>query len=273
MKRILTVLLAAALLLALTLPALADEHAAEWLAEYYGFGITFSEEVTLEEVNTALGALGAEPIEAESLTLADVCEAAVKLAVPDEVDAHTPAPNELDAQEVSSTGANGEAGAVLSMGAAFGSADVQPPSSESPDERPTIAHGQVVALDGLILHAPVDGQLVSQKTIDDKAFREGFLGSCFGIIPSSGAVFAPCDGTVELVTDTHHAYVIKTPQGDRALVHVGLGTVNMQGAGFEPLVAVGDPVVVGQPLLNVDLDLVRSSGHQDMVITALPQDA
>jgi len=200
-------------------------------------------------------------------------EAAVKLAVPDEVDAHTPAPNELDAQEVSPTGTNGEAGAVLSMGAAFGSADVQPPSSESPDERPTIAHGQVVALDGLILHAPVDGQLVSQKTIDDKAFREGFLGSCFGIIPNSGAVFAPCDGTVELVTDTHHAYVVKTPQGNRVLVHVGLGTVNMQGAGFEPLVVVGDSVVVGQPLLNVDLDLVRSSGHQDMVITALPQDA
>ena len=87
MKRILTVLLAAALLLALTLPALADERAAEWLAENYGFGITFSEEVTLEEVNTALGALGAlgaEPIEAESLTLADVCEAAVKLAGMDE---------------------------------------------------------------------------------------------------------------------------------------------------------------------------------------------
>ena len=152
-------------------------------------------------------------------------------------------------------------------------AGAQQSSSESPDAHPAITHGQVVALDDLILHAPVDGWLISQKSICDRAFREGFLGSCFGIAPSSGAIFAPCDGTVELVTDTHHAYVIKTPQGKRVLVHVGLGTVNMQGEGFEPLVAVGDSVVVGGPLLNVDLDLVRSNGHQDTVITSVPQDA
>ncbi len=138
-----------------------------------------------------------------------------------------------------------------------------------PARRPEIVHGQLVAMDGMVLSAPVDGQLIAQKHIDDETFREGFLGSCFGIAPSAGAVYAPCKGAVALATDTHHAFVIEAAEGQKVLVHVGLGTVSMQGAGFQPLVAVGDFVTVGQPLLNFDLALVRASGYQDTVIVAL----
>ena len=150
------------------------------------------------------------------------------------------------------------------------SEDVTPPK---PAAIAVIAHGQLVALDSMILYAPVDGRLIAQKDIDDKAFKEGFLGSCFGIAPTTGSVYAPCDGTIELVTDTHHAYVIMTPQGQRVLVHIGLGTVSMEGAGFDPRVSVGDSVTVGQPILDFDLGLVRESGHQDTIITALIKDS
>ena len=138
---------------------------------------------------------------------------------------------------------------------------------------PTIAHGQPVALDGIILFAPADGQLIAQKAIDDETFREGFLGSCFGIAPSAGVVYAPCDGTMALLTDTRHAFVIETPQGNKVMVHIGLGTVAMEGAGFQPLVSAGDSVTVGQPLMNIDLALIHTSGYQDTVITALLKDA
>ena len=150
------------------------------------------------------------------------------------------------------------------------------PEGDAPiasDASLAIVHGERVALDGMILLVPVDGKLIAQQDIDDRAFKEGFLGSCFGITPSVGAVYAPCDGTVELITDTQHALVIAARQGRRVLVHVGLGTVNMEGAGFEPLVAKGDCIEAGQPILNFDLDLVRASGHEDTVITALPKDA
>ena len=138
---------------------------------------------------------------------------------------------------------------------------------------PAIAHGQPVALDGMILLAPADGQLIAQKSIEDKTFREGFLGSCFGVAPSADVVYAPCDGMVELETDSHYAFVIETTGGQRVMVHVGLGTVNMEGVGFEPLVDKGDPVKAGQPLVNFDRALVRASGYQDTVITALLQES
>ena len=136
-----------------------------------------------------------------------------------------------------------------------------------------IAQGQPVAMDGMILFAPSVGRLIAQKDIDDKVFSEGLLGSCFGIVPDKGDVYAPCDGVVEPVTDTRHAIAIMSSQGQRVLIHVGLGTVYMEGAGFEPLVAAGDCVTTGQLILNFDPDLVRSSGHNDTIIVALPKDA
>ena len=138
---------------------------------------------------------------------------------------------------------------------------------------PAIIHGQPVALEGMILLAPADGQIIAQKHISDKTFREGYLGSCFGIEPSEGVVYAPCSGTVALETDSHYAFVIEDPQGQRVMIHVGLGTVNMNGAGFEPLVDQGDSVEAGERLLNFDRALVRASGYEDTIITALMENA
>ena len=75
--------LALTLALALTLgfAALAEEdeaRAAEYLREYYG--VEFDGDVTVAAFNDALAAMGAELVEAETLTLADATVAAVKLA-------------------------------------------------------------------------------------------------------------------------------------------------------------------------------------------------
>ena len=125
----------------------------------------------------------------------------------------------------------------------------------------------------MILLAPADGQIIAQKHISDKTFREGYLGSCFGIVPSEGVVYAPCSGTVALETESHYAFVIEDPQGQRVMIHVGIGTVNMNGEGFEPLVDQGDSVEAGEHLLNFDRALVRASGYEDTIITALMENA
>ena len=132
-----------------------------------------------------------------------------------------------------------------------------------------ILHGQVVALDGMVLFAPVDGEVIAQKSIEDETFRDGYLGSCFGITPSEDVVHAPCTGVVKLETDTLHAFVIETDGGQHVMVHVGLDTVNMAGKGFKALVSPGDAVTAGQPILVFDHALVRASGYEDTVITAL----
>ena len=180
-------------------------------------------------------------------------------------------------QDLTVPQASSDAQQVLDSGtpapqASIASADDDLPPVESP-VGPAIVHGQPVALEGMILLAPADGQLIAQKQISDKTFREGYLGSCFGIVLSEGAVYAPCSGVVALETESHYAFVIEDPQGQRVMTHVGLGTVNMNGEGFEPLVDQGDSVEAGERLLNFDRALVRASGYEDTIITALMENA
>ena len=58
--------------------AFANENAAVYLKEY--FGVTFDEAVSAEAFNAALAAMGAEPLEGETFTLADAVVGAVRLA-------------------------------------------------------------------------------------------------------------------------------------------------------------------------------------------------
>ena len=51
-------------------------------------------------------------------------------------------------------------------------------------------------------------------------------------------------------------YLLRSDDGAEILLHIGIDTVNMQGAGFTALVATGDRVTVGQPLVDFDLAAV-----------------
>ena len=53
------------------------------------------------------------------------------------------------------------------------------------------------------------------------------------------------------------------------LIHVGIGTVAMNGDGFTPLVAKGDRVQAGQRILKFDRSKIKSAGYSDMVVVVL----
>lgn len=80
MKKKLFVVLTALLCLVLfQTSAMAKENAAAYLEEYYG--ITFAgDNVSVEDFNAALTVLGADPLDVETLTLADAAVGAVQLA-------------------------------------------------------------------------------------------------------------------------------------------------------------------------------------------------
>jgi PTS system D-glucosamine-specific IIC component len=60
------------------------------------------------------------------------------------------------------------------------------------------------------------------------------------------------------MADTRHAVGITAEDGMEILIHVGIDTVNLEGEGFTGLVRQDDKVTAGQPLLRVDLDLIRN---------------
>lgn len=138
-------------------------------------------------------------------------------------------------------------------------AEVTPPAPvavQTPAvQAPAAAQALTGRLDGWVM--PLTGEVLPLSDVPDPVFGSGTMGPGFAIQPRSGEVRAPLSGTVQTLFPTGHAIGLKTDSGLEVLIHVGLDTVNLQGRGFTPLVAQGERVSAGQPLLRADLDAIR----------------
>ncbi len=120
----------------------------------------------------------------------------------------------------------------------------------------------------LLLGAPAKGTFVPMSQIPDEVFSTGVLGTCCGVEPEDGNIYAPVDGTVSQVADTRHAVGLESG-GLELLLHVGVDTVEMNGDGFTAAVQVGQRVRKGDLLLTVDRKKVYEAGHPATVILAV----
>ncbi|MCI6206284.1 MAG: glucose PTS transporter subunit IIA [Corynebacterium glucuronolyticum] len=137
------------------------------------------------------------------------------------------------------------------------------------DEAPATESAFPSEKNDVMVITPVSGTVVSQKELPDPAFAAGALGTGVGVVPTDGTVVAPVSGMVISVAKTGHAYGIKTDNGMEILVHIGVDTVKMKGAGFTPQVAKKQFVDVGHPLAEVDFDAVKAAGYDPTVIVTV----
>ncbi len=107
--------------------------------------------------------------------------------------------------------------------------------------------------------APMTGKAVGLDQVPDKMFAEGILGKGIAIIPAEGIVKAPFQGQVKMIAPTKHAIGLISDRGVNAVIHIGIDTVNLQGKGFEVLVKEDQWVEKGEPLLKVDLDVIKEN--------------
>ena len=105
--------------------------------------------------------------------------------------------------------------------------------------------------------APVEGKVIRLSEVEDEAFSAGTMGDGFAVEPTSGDFRSPVAGTITALFPTGHAFGVTTPEGLEVLVHIGLGTVDLRGEGFDLRCAEGDVVEVGDVIVAVDLDAVR----------------
>ncbi len=122
----------------------------------------------------------------------------------------------------------------------------------------------------LVLLSPLDGWSSSLAEVPDPVFAQAMLGEGIAIDPTSGVLKSPCDGVVTSLHAAHHAVSLRTATGVEILLHIGLETVALGGAGFVPHVAEGQSVQAGDLLISFDLDLLArraASLVSPMVIT------
>lgn len=110
-----------------------------------------------------------------------------------------------------------------------------------------------------VFNAPITGKVIDLCDVPDDAFAKKMIGDGIAIDSTGDVVVAPCDGTIEFIMDTKHAFAMSTNDGVELLVHVGINTVELKGRGFEVLVSEKDKVKCGTPILKLDRDVFTSN--------------
>lgn len=114
--------------------------------------------------------------------------------------------------------------------------------------------------------APISGTVIPLSEVPDPVFAEEIVGPGAAIDPGEAAnltAVAPVAGTLSSLKP--HAFVVSTADGRGILVHLGIDTVELSGAGFELHAEQGAEVAAGQNLITWDTAPSREAGKSLVV--------
>ncbi|GAA4893107.1 PTS sugar transporter subunit IIA [Streptomonospora salina] len=126
----------------------------------------------------------------------------------------------------------------------------------------------------LQVFAPVPGTAVPMSEVPDPVFAQGMVGPGAAVRPAARPqeAAAPISGRIAKLHP--HAFMVLAASGHGVLVHLGIDTVKLDGAGFEKLVAEGDDVEAGTPVIRWDPAAVEAQGLSAVVpVAALEAEA
>lgn len=127
------------------------------------------------------------------------------------------------------------------------------------------------------LASPVAGTVRALDAVPDVVFAQGMVGPGVAVEPVRTAVqhvVSPVDGVVAALHP--HAFAIRVSDERSVLVHLGIDTVTLAGAGFEPHVAAGQQVRAGERIVTWSPLDVAAGGRATIcpviALQAVPED-
>jgi sugar PTS system EIIA component len=114
----------------------------------------------------------------------------------------------------------------------------------------------------LVVLSPIAGRVVPLAEVPDPVFAGQMVGSGAAVEPPAGEMFdvvSPVAGKV--IKLLPHAFVVVGSSGRGVLTHVGIDTVKLKGEGFKLLIAQGDTVDAGAPVMRVDPAAALAAGY------------
>ncbi|MGN6268927.1 MAG: phosphoenolpyruvate--protein phosphotransferase [Sphingomonas sp.] len=109
--------------------------------------------------------------------------------------------------------------------------------------------------------SPLAGWATPLDAVPDPVFAERMLGDGIAIDPIEGKLVAPGDGMIVTAHPAGHAVTIALDSGPVLLMHIGLDTVGLGGAGFTPQVRDSQRVAAGDVLVAFDLDALARTAR------------
>lgn len=116
------------------------------------------------------------------------------------------------------------------------------------------------------LVAPTDGKLIPITTVSDSVFSQEVLGVGYAFKPNEDNFYAPISGVIESIFPTKHAVSLINDLGVEVLIHLGINTVELNGAPFDMSIKIGQKVRAGEFLGKMDCRQVKTAGKDDTII-------
>ncbi|MBQ9441874.1 MAG: PTS transporter subunit EIIC [Selenomonadaceae bacterium] len=119
----------------------------------------------------------------------------------------------------------------------------------------------------VVLGAHMTGRMMLMNEVPDDGFSSRAMGDGVAVDPTEGKLYAPADGTVNLIFPTKHAIGMVTPDGAEILMHIGIDTVKLNGEHFDVKVSENQEVKRGDLLVEFDIPAIKKAGYP--VVTPL----
>ena len=123
------------------------------------------------------------------------------------------------------------------------------------------ARENIAAAASLDVDSPMSGELVALKQLPDELFSSGAMGEGIAILPKSGVVVAPCDGSVMYNRNFCHLIGLIAGNGIEVLIHIGLETTRRPDNLFRCHVKPDQRVKKGDLLLTANLEAMKKAGQ------------
>ncbi|MGC2940838.1 MULTISPECIES: PTS sugar transporter subunit IIA [unclassified Brevibacterium] len=121
--------------------------------------------------------------------------------------------------------------------------------------------------------APIAGTVIPLTEVPDPVFAKALVGPGAAVDPGDAAtlrVTAPVSG--KLTSLKPHAFVISHRPDQGVLVHLGIDTVHLKGAGFMLRAEAGQQVEAGDEIIVWDLEAAREA-EKSLVVPVIVLDA
>ena len=109
---------------------------------------------------------------------------------------------------------------------------------------------------------PISGKVIPIEEVDDGVFSEKMVGEGFAVEPEDNKIYAPADCEVATVFGTKHAIGLITAEGVELLIHVGIDTVQLNGAPYTINVQEGDQLKKGDLIGSFDKKAIIDAGYR-----------